>query len=301
MPEFDDILNRQPPQSLEAEQAVLGAMLIDSRCVSEVVGILKPEDFFLRQNQELYETIFQMFNFAQAIDPVTVLEKLRQNGYYDEQTTPSYLRQLMEITPTAANVKYYADIVRDKSILRSLNQAANDINDDVFRGEGETADILTNAERKVFSIRRGNADEALERIGTVLSKLFAHLNELAQSDSEFPGYSTGLRALDQKINGLNNSDLIIIAARPGMGKTTLALNLLSTVAKKTGKTVAFFSLEMSREQLATRLLANESYVDANKLITGKLQDEDWEKISFAAAALAKTDIRGDEFPLPPSG
>ena len=142
MPEFDDILNRQPPQSLEAEQAVLGAMLIDSRCVSEVVGILKPEDFFLRQNQELYETIFQMFNFAQAIDPVTVLEKLRQNGYYDEQTTPSYLRQLMEITPTAANVKYYADIVRDKSILRSLNQAANDINDDVFRGEGETADIL---------------------------------------------------------------------------------------------------------------------------------------------------------------
>ena len=296
MPEFDDILNRQPPQSLEAEQAVLGAMLIDSRCVSEVVGILKPEDFFLRQNQELYETIFQMFNFAQAIDPVTVLEKLRQNGYYDEQTTPSYLRQLMEITPTAANVKYYADIVRDKSILRSLNQAANDINDDVFRGEGETADILTNAERKVFSIRRGNADEALERIGTVLSKLFAHLNELAQSDSEFPGYSTGLRALDQKINGLNNSDLIIIAARPGMGKTTLALNLLSTVAKKTGKTVAFFSLEMSREQLATRLLANESYVDANKLITGKLQDEDWEKISFAAAALAKTDIRVDDNP-----
>ena len=296
MPEFDDILNRQPPQSLEAEQAVLGAMLIDSRCVHEVVGVLKPEDFFLRQNQELYETIYLMFNFGQAIDPVTVIDQLKQNGYYDETATPAYLRQLMEITPTAANVRYYADIVRDKAILRSLSKAADDINGDVFRGEGATSDILTNAERRIFSISRGNADEALERIGTVMTKLFKRLTELSQSDSEYPGYSTGLRELDRKINGLNNSDLIIVAARPGMGKTTLALNMVSTVAKKTGKTVAFFSLEMSREQLGTRLLANESFVDANKLITGKLETEDWEKIGVAAAALAKTDIRVDDNP-----
>ena len=296
MPEFDDILNRQLPQSLEAEQAVLGAMLIDSSCISEVVGILKPEDFFLRQNRELYETIYLMFNFAEAVDPVTVLNKLKQNGFYDENTTPAYIRQLMEITPTAANVKYYANIVRDKAILRSLSKAADGINEDVFRGEGATTDILTNAERRVFSIRRGNADEALERISTVMSKLFAHLNELSKSDSDFPGYSTGLRDLDKKINGLNKSDLIIIAARPGMGKTTIALNLVANVAKKTGKTVAFFSLEMSREQLGTRLLANESFVDANKLITGRLNTEDWEKIGVAAAALARTDIRVDDNP-----
>ena len=296
MPEYDDILNRQPPQSLEAEQAVLGAMLIDSRCVSEVVGILRPEDFFLKQNQELYETIYLMFNFGQAVDLVTVIDQLKQNGYYDAQATPAYLRQLMEITPTAANVRYYADIVRDKAILRSLSKAADDINGDVFRGEGTTSDILTNAERRIFSISRGNADEALERIGTVMSRLFTHLYELSKSSSEFPGHSTGLRALDRKINGLNNSDLIIVAARPGMGKTTIALNMVSNVAKKTGKTVAFFSLEMSREQLGTRLLANENFVDANKLITGKLDLEDWEKVGVAAAALSKTDIRVDDNP-----
>ena len=296
MAEFDDVLNRQPPQSLEAEQAVLGAMLIDSRCVADVVGLLKPEDFFLKQNQELYETIYLMFNFGEAVDLVTVLDKLRQNGYYDEQSTPAYIRQLMEITPTAANVKYYAEIVRDKAILRSLSKTADEINDDVYRGEGTTNDILTNAERKIFSISRGNADEALERIGTVMTKIFARLNELAKSDSAYPGYSCGLRDLDRKINGLNNSDLIVIAARPGMGKTTLALNMVSNVAKQTGKTVAFFSLEMSREQLGTRLLAAESFVDSNKLITGKLGTDDWEKIGVAAAALAQTDIRVDDNP-----
>ena len=299
MPEsidYTDLTARQAPQSLEAEQSVLGAMLIDSRCVSEVIGILKPEDFYLRQNQELYESIYRMFNFSQAIDLVTVLDKLKENGYYDEATTPGYIRQLMEITPTAANVKYYANIVRDKSILRSLSKAATDINEDVYRGEGTTADILTNAERKVFSIRRGSADDALERIGTIMVKLFSHLNELSNSDSEFPGHSTGLRDLDRKINGLNNSDLIIIAARPGMGKTSLALNLLSNVAKSTRKTVAFFSLEMSREQLATRLLSNESFVENQKLITGKLNVEDWEKIGVASAALAQTDIRVDDNP-----
>ena len=151
-------------------------------------------------------------------------------------------------------------------------------------------------ERKVYSLRRGNMDDALERIGTVMVKLFAHLNELNQSGEEFPGYSTGLRDLDRRINGLNKSDLIILAARPGMGKTTIALNILSAVAKKTQKTVAFFSLEMSREQLATRLLANESFVENQKLITGRLNDDDWEKISLAGAALSQTDIRVDDNP-----
>ena len=133
MPEYDDILNRQLPQSLEAEQAVLGSMLIDSRCVGEVVGILKPEDFFLRQNQEIYETIYRMFSYSLPIDVVTVLGKLKENGYYDEASTPGYIRQLMEITPTAANVKHYANIVRDKSLLRALSRAATDINEMALR------------------------------------------------------------------------------------------------------------------------------------------------------------------------
>ncbi len=296
MPDYEDLTGRELPRSMEAEQAVLGSMLIDSRCVGEVIGILKPEDFYLKQNREIYETVYQMFSYSEAIDPVTVLGKLRENGWYDETATPKYIRQLMEITPTAANVKYYANIVRDKALLRSLAQTVSDINEDVFREEGSAGAILDNAERKVFALRRGNADDELERIGTVMVKLFAHLNELAQSDSEFPGYSTGLRDLDRQINGLNKSDLIIIAARPGMGKTSLALNFLSSVAKTTRKTVVFFSLEMSREQLATRLLANESTVESGKLMTGRLDTEDWEKIGVAAAALAQTDIRVSDNP-----
>ena len=297
MPEFEELTARQVPQSLEAEQAVLGSMLIDSRCVSEVVGILKPEDFYLRQNAEIYETIFRMFSFSQAIDPVTVLGKLKENGYFDEATTAGYLRQLMEITPTAANVRYYANIVRDKALLRSLGAAADDINEMVYKQEGSAAGILENAERKVFSLRRGNADDELERIGTVMVKLFSHLNELAKSENEFPGYPTGLRDLDRKTNGLNRSDLIIIAARPGVGKTTLALNMMANVAKATQKTVAFFSLEMSREQLASRLLSCESCVDNKRLSTGRLEVEDWEKIGVAAAALAQTDIRISDNPV----
>ena len=298
MPEtidYTELTTRQLPQSKEAEQAVLGSMLIDSRCVGEVVGILKPEDFFLKQNQEIYETIYRMFSFSLPIDVVTVLGKLKENGFYDEATTPSYMRELMEITPTAANVKHYAEIVRDKALLRSLSRTATDINEMALKEEGTASAILDSAERKVFSLRRGNADDQLERIGTIMVKLFGHLNELSQSDSDFPGYPTGLRDLDKRINGLNPSDLVIIAARPGMGKTTIALNIVANVAKATRKSVAFFSLEMSREQLASRLLSCESAVDNYKLSTGKLGPEDWEKIGLASAALAQTDIRVSDF------
>ncbi len=294
--EFQDLSSRQLPQSLEAEQSVLGAILIDSSCVSDVVGILKPEDFYLRQNREIYETVYRMFSYSLPIDVVTVMGKLKENGYFDEAVTPGYLRQLMEITPTAANVKHYAGIVRDKALLRALSRAAVDINESALKGEGSASSILDNAERKVFGLRRGNADDELERIGTVMVKLFEHLNELAQSDSDIPGLPTGLRDLDKKINGLNGSDLIIIAARPGMGKTTIALNIVANVAKETRKTVAFFSLEMSREQLASRLLSCESSVDNNKLTTGRLASEDWEKIGVASAALAQTDIRVSDNP-----
>lgn len=293
---MEDLLSRQVPQSMEAEQAVLGSMLIDSRCVSEVIGILKPEDFYLRQNREIFETIYSMFNYSQVIDPVTVLNKMKEAGLYDEAVTSKYLMQLMEITPTAANAKQYACIVRDKALLRQVSEAATEINETVYEGVGSAEDILEAAEKKIFALRKGNGADALERISTVLVKLFDRLNELAQSDSEFPGEPTGLRDLDKRINGLNKSDLILIAARPGMGKTSMALNILSNVAKKTGKTVAFFSLEMSREQLAMRLVSNESFVDNQKLVTGKLNEEEWGKIGVAASALSQTDIRVDDNP-----
>ncbi len=291
----EELLSRQLPHSLQAEQAVLGSMLIDSRCVTEVIGLLRPDDFFLEQNKNIYETIYTMFNYSETIDPVTVLDKLKQRGQGDDRTA-AYLMQLMEITPTAANVGQYAGIVRDQAQMRNLAVAAGEIRETVFEGVGTPAEIMESAEKKIYAIRQGNTGDSLQHIGTVLVGVMDRLDELSQSDQAFPGLSTGLKDLDRKINGLNKSDLLLIAARPGMGKTSIALNIALAVAKKTTKTVAFFSLEMSREQLAMRLLANESYVDNQKLVTGKLDNDEWSKIGVAAAALSQTDIRVDDNP-----
>ena len=291
----EELLQRQLPHSLEAEQAVLGSMLIDSRSVAEVIGIVRPDDFFLQQNKEIYETIYSMFNFSETIDPVTVLENMKHRGVADEKTA-DYLLQLMEVTPTAANVGQYAQIVRDRAMLRNLAVAAGDIRETVFAGVGTPAEILESAEKKIYALRNGNAGETLQHIGVVLVNVFDRLDELSRSDNEFPGLSTGLHDLDHKINGLNKSDLLLIAARPGMGKPSLALNIALDVAKKSAKTVAFFSLEMSREQLAMRLLSNESFVDNQKLLTGRLTEEEWTKIGIASSALSQTDIRVDDNP-----
>ena len=294
---MDDLLARQAPHSLEAEQAVLGSMLIDGRCINEVVGLVRPDDFYLQTNREIYETIYEMFSYSQPIDPVTVLDKMRERGVFDEQNSPKYLMQLMEITPTAANVKQYAQIVCDKSLLRGLSTAASDIVDTVYEGVGTAQDILEAAEKRIFAIRRGNAVDSLEHVGTILLKVYDRLAELAKSDSDISGLSTGLRDLDKFISGLNNSDLMLLAARPGMGKTSMALNIALNVAKKyPKKTVAFFSLEMSKQQLVTRLISNESFVDNKKLVTGRLDPEDWSKIGLASTVLNQTDLRVDDNP-----
>ena len=196
------MLNRQMPQSLEAEQSVLGSVLIDSRCVADIIGILKPADFYLQQNREIYEAIYAMFNFSQTIDPVTVLDKLKELGYYHEKTR-DYILQLMEITPTAANAVRYANIVRDKAMLRGLAQAAEEIGETVYSQVGTPAEMLESAEKKIYALRKGERGDSLEHIGTILHKVYDRLTELAQSDSAIPGLSSGLQDLDIKINGLN--------------------------------------------------------------------------------------------------
>ncbi len=291
----EELMNRQPPQSLEAEQAVLGSILIDSRCVTDVIGIVRPEDFYLQQNREIYETIYAMFNFSQPIDPVTVLNKMKELGYRRDNSR-DYIVQLMEITPTAANVVRYANIVRDMSMLRNMVGAASDITEMVYAQKGTPAEMLETAEKKIYALRKGERGDSLEHIGTVLHRVFDNLEELSRSDSLIPGLSTGLRDLDMKINGLNKSDLLLIAARPAMGKTSFALNIGLNVAKKYNSTVAFFSLEMSREQLVMRLLSGESFVDSQKMATGKLSEEEWQNLCMASAALSQTDIRVDDNP-----
>lgn len=291
----EELIARQMPHSLEAEQAVLGSVLIDSRCLMDIVGLVSPEDFYLQQNREIFEAIYTMFNFSQTIDPVTVLDKMRELGYYREDSR-DYIKQLMQITPTAANAVRYANIVQEKAMLRGLADAASNISETVYSQVGTPEEILENAEKKIYALRKGERGDSLEHIGVTLHKVFDRLTELSQSDSAIPGLSTGMKDLDVKINGLNKSDLLLVAARPAMGKTAFALNIALNVAKKYNKTVAMFNLEMAREQLAMRLLAIESFVDGQKMATGKLSEEEWTKLCMASSALSQTDIRIDDNP-----
>ena len=292
--ETDELLLRQLPHSVEAEQAVLGSILIDPRCVSEVIDKLRADDFYIRQNKEIYETIYAMFNYSLTIDPVTVLENMRKNGYYDENQSRGYILQLMDTTPTAANVGDYIDILKDKTLLRQVAEAASGLLAMVQEGSGTGQDILEAAEQRVYAIRQGRSFQGLVPISQVIIDVYSRLEELAASDSAIPGLSTGLRDLDRAISGLNNSDLILLAARPGMGKTSMALNILLDAGKKSGKKVAFFSLEMSREQLALRLISSECFVDNKKLVTGKLTDDDWESVAAAADSLNRSTILIDD-------
>ncbi len=291
----EDLLLRQMPHSLEGEQAVLGSMLIDPDCVKNVMDRLRPGDFYLRQNREIFETIYSMFSYARPIDGITVFGEMEKAGLTDDSTR-SYLAQLMEITPTSANVLEYAAIVRDKALLRSVAQAAGEITALVQEGMGEAGEILEASEQKIYAIRRGQSAQEMVPLRQVLPDVLDRLGEMSEHEDHLPGLSTGLSAIDQKITGLNKSDLILLAARPGMGKTSLALNVALNVARE-GKTVAVFSLEMSREQLATRLLSSEALVENNRLRTGLLRETDWEKIAGAATVLNRLDIRIDDNPL----
>ena len=294
---MEELLMRAMPHSPEAEQAELGSMLIDADCVKDVMDKLQPEDFYLRQNREIFETIYTMFIYSKPIDGVTVAGEMEKNGLYTD-TTRSYLLQLMEVTPTSANVMEYVRIVRDKALQRAVALAAADITAMVQDGAGSAGDMLESAEQKIYAIRRGRSAQNMVPISVVLQDVMGHLAELtANGGSTLPGLSTGFSAVDGKINGLNKSDLLLLAARPGMGKTSMALNVALAAAKESGKTVAIFSLEMSREQLVTRLIAAEGLVENTRLTTGNLRESDWVKIAEAASTLSRTDIRIDDNPL----
>ena len=293
----NDLLYRQMPHNLEAEQAVLGSMLIDQNCIKDVMDKLQPGDFYLQQNRDIFETIYTMFCYSRPIDPVTVVGEMQKNGTFDENTTKNYMIQLMDITPTSANVMEYVELVRGKSLLRKVATAAGEITAMVQEGGGEPEDVLEVAEQKIYAVRQGRSSQDMTPVGTVLSGVLENMEQLAAEGGRLPGISSGFSAIDAKISGLNKSDLILLAARPGMGKTSLALNIALTVGKNSGKTVAMFSLEMSKEQLATRLLSSEALVENNRLITGDLRETDWMKVAEAASVLSQADIRLDDNPL----
>ncbi len=280
------------PHSAEAEQSVIGAMLIDARCVSEVMTLLKPSDFYLTANRDIYETICSMFNYSQPIDPVTILDQMRLNGVAKDNST-AYLAELMSVTPTAANVRQYARIVKDKALLRAIAETAADISAMVTAGNADADQVLEVAERRIFDLRQGKTG-GLEPVSSIIGAVYKHLGDISKTGGEIPGLPTGLSDLDNIIMGLNKSDLILLASRPGMGKTSIALNIALSVAKAKDVKVAIFSLEMSKEQLATRLLSGEAFVDSKKLQTGRLEPEDWRKIVAAATVISKTGILIDD-------
>ncbi len=294
----DELLTRQMPHSLEAEQAVLGSMLIDADCIKDVMDKLQPEDFYIRQNRDIFETIYTMFSYSRPVDGVTVAEEMQKNGTFDELTTKNYLVQLMEVTPTSANAMEYVAIVRSKALLRSLAKAAGDVLAMVQEGVGEAQSVLEAAEQRIYAIRRGRSAQDMVPVGQIIKPVLDQINDMAVSKTGLSGLSSGFSGLDQKIHGLNRSDLILLAARPGMGKTSFALNIALNVAKQNSdKTVAVFSLEMSKEQLVTRLLSSEGLVENGRLTNGRLSASDWGKLTQAARTIKQTDIRIDDNPL----
>ena len=294
---MDELLSRSMPHDAQAEQAVLGAMLIDADCIKDVMDQLRAEDFYLRQNREIFETIAHMFIYSQPVDGVTVAGEMEKAGTYND-TTRSYLVQLMDVTPTSANVMEYVRLVKDKALMREVASAAANITAMVQDGTGAAGDMLESAEQKIYAIRRGRNAQGMLPVSVVLKGVMDHLAELTASGGKtLPGLSTGLSSVDSKINGLGKSDLLLLAARPGMGKTSMALNVALSAAKTSGKTVAVFSLEMSKEQLVTRLIAAEGLVENQRLTTGNLRESDWVRIAEAASTLSRLDIRIDDNPL----
>ena len=289
----DELLSRQAPYSIEAEQAVLGSVLINPKCLPTVIEALRPRDFYLDTHRAVYETIHQMFLTAHPIDPVTVMDEMKALGYKDVAGRDFFL-QLIETTPTSANVAEYCAIVRSKSMLRELQEVSSEIIE-LTRSEEESADTVADlAEQKIYAVRQGREIQGFSTIGDAIQEVYPDLDELAAHPGKLPGLPTGFSQLDQYIGGLSKSDLILLAARPGMGKTAIALNMAVNAAKRSGKTVVIFQLEMSRMQLATRMLSSEALIDSKKLRMGTLEDSDWERMAGATQSLQEMSILIDE-------
>ncbi|MBQ3265667.1 MAG: replicative DNA helicase [Ruminococcus sp.] len=285
------------PYSHEAEQAVLGAVLMEPDAIARVAEILPSSEFFFVANHRtIYGAMMTMFTAGRPVDQITVLESLKRERDFDEAAGKTYLFQLAQSCPSIANVENYARIVRDKYDLRMLMTVAREILEDTADGEMEPRLLIDSAEQKIFDIRRGKNIQGLQRIDEVLFQTFDRLDMLSRDDDAVKPVSTGIGDLDRVITGLNRSDLILLAARPGMGKTSFALNIARNVSVIAKKTVAFFSLEMTKEQLASRLLSSEALVGGTKLRTGRLNQEEWNRLIGAGDILKNAKLYLDDTP-----
>ena len=285
------------PYSIEAEQAVLGAILIDPKCLNEVAVGLSPEYFYLQQHKEIYSAIATMFELSQTVDFVSLLERLKRDGVYDEAGGKAYLTQLVQTVSTSANIQSHIEIIKERYYARSLMNAAQGIIRDINDGETDSGKLIDNAEQSIYAIRQGREVSGLTHIKSVLeTETYDRLNKMSNPETraDYIGIPTGIGSLDKVIGGLYKSDLIILGARPGMGKTAFALNIARNVAVNSGKTVCFFSLEMSRDQLAQRMLSSEAGIPSEHLRSGELEDDEWTRLAMAGDNLSKANIYFDE-------
>ena len=280
-------LGKVPPHDIEAEQAVIGSMLTDSDAVVDSIEILKPDDFYRQDNQIIYEAIVNLYNRAEPIDIITVKSELSSLGKLESVGGLEYIALLPDKVPTTANVDKYIKIVEEKSVLRKLIKAANELIDLGYAQTEEVDNILDQAERKVFDIAQGKNQKGYVALKDILVESFAEIEKLYNQKEPITGIPTGFADLDYKTAGLHNSDLVLIAARPAMGKSAFALNIATNAAMHAKVPVAIFNLEMSKNQLVNRMLCSEAMVDSNKIRTGKIEEDDWVKLATALRTIIR--------------
>src|SRR5690625_251446 len=290
------IQDRIPPHNIEAEQAVLGAIFLEPDSFSIASEVLLPEDFYRASHQRIYKAMFDLFEQGEPIDIVTVTTILKNNQTLDEVGGVTYLSELADSIATAANISYYRDIVEEKSLLRRLIRTATDIVTFSYDNEDDVDDVLNEAERNILEVSSRGSVTDFKSIDDVLFDVYSNIEELMKSDGEVTGLATGYRDLDRITSGFQKNDLIIIAARPSMGKTAFALNIAQNIATKTEENVAIFSLEMGADQLVSRMLCAEGNIDSQRLRTGNLETEDWQKLAMARGSLSKAGIFIDDSP-----
>lgn len=291
-----DFEGKSLPFSAEAEQAVIASVIIDPPSINLVLDRLRAEYFYIPQNRRIFEVLSAMSLENKNIDFITVLEKLREENLYDEAGGKAYLSNIVSAVPTSANIELYADIVRERFYMRSLILSSRDIIEHASQG-GEAGAMLDYAEQRIFEIRQGRELSGLKQLKDIIvDETFDRLSKLSNEETrqDYIGIPSGFSGLDRVITGLNKSDVIIIGARPGMGKTAFALNVARNVAVNARKTVAFFSLEMSRDQLAQRLLSSEAMIESSKLRTGELTTDEWARLADAGEKLSKAPLFFDE-------
>ena len=279
---------RELPHSIEAEQSVIGAVLADPSALPVVIEKIKPEYFYNEQHKAIYSIILRMFTSGQPVDIITVLNEAEKLHIFDSSTEGRrYLAEIGDALPSTSNIESYCKIVADKYFIRSLGLAARMILDDIQSGEQDSQLLLDAAEQKIYDIRQGRDVQGLIPLKAAITEAYDRLGKISGPDKDkYVGARTGFTLLDSITSGLNKSDLIIIAARPGMGKTSFAMNIATNVARRSEKEVVTFNLEMSKEQLATRILSTEALVDSNSLRNGRISSEDWVKLATSAGYLS---------------